>query len=398
MDQAIWVYPWDVLDDPAAANEIASLGVGTASLAATYHTTRALLPHNPRRKVLFAEHAAAYFPPDPQRYAGLRLQPLPAPWVSELDPFGAALGSLRAAGQRVNAWTVVLHNSRLGRQNPDLVVQNVFGDRYTYALCPAQPEVRAYAAALVGDLVGRYAVDALELEACGYMGVDHLSHHDKAGMRLDLLHRYLLSVCFCPACEQAMVADGLDVLQTRSRIARTLETFFAGESPAEDDPDRVDQRLADMLGAENWATLAGARDKVTFALLDAVTASLPRSPRPAVILSVNSSRHEAGGCIGADLKELSTRADRLMVATFGETDASARARVARIVRSTAGRVRTLAGVRAFWPDAGGAGDLVRRVEALADAGATGFRYYQYGLCPRPNLGWIAEAARSLCRA
>ena len=65
VDHTLWAYPWDVVDDPGAADEIAALGLGRVSLAATYHATRTLLPHNPRRKVLSARHAAAYFEPDP---------------------------------------------------------------------------------------------------------------------------------------------------------------------------------------------------------------------------------------------------------------------------------------------------------------------------------------------
>jgi len=393
LDQAIWVYPWDVLDDSAAADEIALLGIGRASVAACYHTTRALLPHNPRRKLLFAEHAAAYFPLDPARYAGLRLRPAPASWVSEADPFGAALDALKRAGQRVNAWTVVLHNSRLGRKNRGLVLQNAFGDRYTYALCPAQPEVQAYAAALIADLVHRYPIDGLELEACGYMGVDHLSHHDKIGMRLDLLHRYLLSVCFCDACRKAIAGEGLDAEHIRVLVVDELNAFFRGESFLADDPDVVDERLADLLGAEQWQALGKARDNVTFTLLDAVLATLPKATRPEVIISAGSSRHQTGACIGANLAGLASRVEGLLVALFGETETSAQAHVARMVQVAAGQARLVAGVRAFWPDTSAASDLVRRVQALKEAGAGGFRYYHYGICPRPALVWIAEAAR-----
>ena len=146
MDHTLWVYPWDVLDDPAAADEIAALGLGRVSLAASYHTTRTLLPHNPRRKVLVARHAAVYFEPDPAAYDGLRLRPSTPDWVAP-DSFGTALASLRGRGQSVNAWIVVLHNTRLGEANPDLIIENAFGDRTPthcaqprrrYALTPAR--------------------------------------------------------------------------------------------------------------------------------------------------------------------------------------------------------------------------------------------------------------------
>lgn len=392
MVSSLWVYPWDVLDDPGAAEEIASLGLGHVSLAAVYHTTRMLLPHNPRRHVVSTGRAAAYFEPDPQRYRGLRLRPQTAGWVGAADSFGAALSELREAGLEVNAWTVVLHNSDLGSRNPDLVVENAFGDRYEYALCPAQGEVRRYAAALVGDLAARYPVHALELEACGYMGWEHLSHHEKFGLRLDLMHRFLLSACFCPSCLTALSEQGCDHRRLRRRVVECLQSFFLGGSPGADDPDEVGSRLRTFLGEESLELLRAARDRVTLELLDAIRSQLP-SPRPRLILSAGSSPYETGACVGLSGPALAEAADAALIALFGLDRGGAAAHVQRL----ASHLPALAGVRAFWPDASSQEELVDRVLRLAAAGAAGFRFYQYGLCPRPNLGWVRQAHQALSK-
>ena len=141
MDHTLWVYPWDVLDDPAAADEIAALGLGRVSLAASYHSTRTLLPHNPRRKVLVARHAAVYFEPDPDAYPGLRLRPSTPDWVAPAS-FGTALASLR--GQSVSAWIVVLRPTipdadSLARRVEGLAAAGAQGIHYDhYGLCPRQ--------------------------------------------------------------------------------------------------------------------------------------------------------------------------------------------------------------------------------------------------------------------
>jgi hypothetical protein len=391
VQHTLWAYPWDILDDEAAPDEIAALGLGAVSLAASYHTTRAISPHDPRRAVVSARHAAVYFRPDLKRYAGIRLQPAEPSWVAS-DSFRIAADALRAVGQRVIAWVVLLHNSRLGEANPDLTIENAFGDLYTYALCPAQPEVRAYAAALVSDLVSRYALDGIELEACGYMGVEHLSHHDKSGMQLDLLHRFLFSICFCPACRLAMLEVQVDSERVRASVAAALRRYFEGTLTAIDDPEQVDVRLMELLGHDAWAGLMQARNGVTLRLLDAVKREIGRRSIE-VTLAAGSSAYDTGAAVGAALDGLTTRADGLLLPLFGMSDARAQAHVRRMVQGTAGKARLTVGLRAFMPDTN-AGDQLRQVtRRLVGIGVGGFRYYHYGLCPRPNLRWIADAAR-----
>ncbi|WP_329374330.1 hypothetical protein [Streptomyces sp. NBC_01483] len=39
-----YLYPWDVVGDPAAAERVAALGVDSAALAAAYHSVRTATP------------------------------------------------------------------------------------------------------------------------------------------------------------------------------------------------------------------------------------------------------------------------------------------------------------------------------------------------------------------
>ena len=71
---------------------------------------------------------------------------------------GRMFRELADAGLAVNAWLVPLHNTRLGQAYPDITVENAFGDRYVYSLCPSSPDAREYAIALCKDVTDNYPV------------------------------------------------------------------------------------------------------------------------------------------------------------------------------------------------------------------------------------------------
>ncbi len=206
------LYPWDVDGDPAAADRIAGLGLTEVTLAAAYHSVRAVTPHHPRHRIVTRD-AAVYYRADPARWRDSRLRPVPA------EPGGSferAAAQLRAAGVKVTAWAVLTHNSRIGAANPSCTVENAFGDRYPWALCAGSPAVRDYAAALAAEVAALAGADAIELEACGWYGIEHGSAHDKTAGAAGSAAAWLLSVCFCAACGQAYAAAGADPGELRA--------------------------------------------------------------------------------------------------------------------------------------------------------------------------------------
>ena len=62
---------------PRPPRRIAGLGVQQVTLAAAYHSTRALTPRHPRHRIVTAEHAAVLYPPD-DRWQGRELRPYAA--------------------------------------------------------------------------------------------------------------------------------------------------------------------------------------------------------------------------------------------------------------------------------------------------------------------------------
>src|SRR2546421_8709551 len=150
-ETAAYLYAWDVVGDPAAADLYAGLGLHHITLAAVYHATRAFTPRHPRHRVVVAEHSAAYYPLSTDRWEQSVLRPPTAPWTGGTDSFGAAVGALRAVGVGVHAWVVFNHVDLPG--NAEFAVTNAYGDRYPWTLCPAQDAVREDGVGLADDIV-----------------------------------------------------------------------------------------------------------------------------------------------------------------------------------------------------------------------------------------------------
>ncbi|MGY0236267.1 hypothetical protein [Longispora urticae] len=259
-------YPWDVLGDPAFPERAAGLGVRSVTLAAAYHSCRAATPLHPARQVVDASYAALYRPVRPEAWTG-RLVPRTPGWMAESDPFGEAAGILRAAGLPVTAWVVLTHNTRLGTAHPDVAVVNCFGERYPYALCPQWAEVRGYAATLAAEACRDVPLDGVSLEACGQLGITHLSHHEKTDGAWSPASARLLSVCCCGACRRAWRDRGLD----DHRLVADLRAVVRALSGS----TGIDAPVADLIGAEEaWGVLA-TRHSAAAALREEVLAGLP---------------------------------------------------------------------------------------------------------------------------
>ena len=231
MHSSAFLYPWDVLGDPAAPARLARLGVRGVTLASAYHSTRALTPRHPVTRVVTAPHSAVYYPADADRWSGQELRPQRQRWLPGEDPWGEAARALADAGLEVASWVVLAHNSRLGGAFPLSSVRNAYGDRYPWALCVARPEVVRYCTELAVEAGVRPGASGTELESCGWYGMAHLHAHDKiGGVQLDGAAQYVMSLCFCDVCSAAYAEAGAPDLDAAVRAA--LAPVWRGEIPA----------------------------------------------------------------------------------------------------------------------------------------------------------------------
>src|ERR1700730_9847766 len=239
------LYPWDVDGDPAAADRIAGLGLSRVTLAAAYHSVRGVTPYHPRHRIVTRD-AAVYYRTDLARWQGSPLRPRPA---EPSGSFERAAAQLRTAGIKVTAWAVLTHNSLLGAANPSCAVENAFGDSYSWALCAGSSAVREYAAALAAEVAALGEADAIELEACGWYGIDHGSAHDKTAGVAGSAAGWLLSACFCVSCSQAYTAAGADPGELRAATRAAVDQVLTGrDAEPEALPGDVGMLPDDMAG------------------------------------------------------------------------------------------------------------------------------------------------------
>ncbi|MFJ5259888.1 hypothetical protein ACIQAC_05365 [Streptomyces sp. NPDC088387] len=375
-----FAYTWDLVGDPAAAERIAALGVGAVVLQAAYHSVRAMTPFHPVHRTVHATHAAAYFALDERRWSGSRLRPVAPGWaVDTPDRFGTAAAALRAQGLRVEAWLVLTHSSAAGSRAPELTVRNAYDERYGYALCPAQPEVAKYAVELVSAFAERHDVTtapALMLEACGWLGFEHGSHHEKtAGADLGRGCRDLLSVCLCPACRKGVEAAGADPGALAHAVRRAVDAEMRDGVPAPG-------TLAEALGDGAAKALLRHRQSVIEELTHRIAAVAPGRE---LLLMADGDPQATGPDSGLDLGRFDGRATAVVVKCWDDEDRSV-ARVKEAVRDSQRPVIANVSVVDEHP-----ARLAARVARLRDAGARAVRYYHAGLASPARLRALRTA-------
>ena len=211
--RAIYAYAWDIaeLGPSEFVVRMRALGLDTVSLAGAYHAGKFIRPRGKAGKVYFPEDGTVYFRPDLTRYG--EIKPLANSLLAERDMFGELC---REREMAANAWMVLLHNTRLGSLHPHSTIENAFGDRYVYSLCPSAPEVRQYAVALCKDVTDNYPVVGVSLETPGFLPYQHGYHHEFALMRQNKWFDAQMGLCFCEHCVRG-------ASERRGRCASTAE-------------------------------------------------------------------------------------------------------------------------------------------------------------------------------
>ncbi|MFB6714814.1 MULTISPECIES: hypothetical protein [unclassified Streptomyces] len=392
MRTSVFLYPWDVVGDPDAAARVADLGVQQVTLAAAYHSTRALTPRHPGRRIVTAEHAAVLYPPDAARWAGRALRPYEQSWVASDDPYAEAAQALTDAGLQVHTWVVLAHNSRMGAEHPETSVVNAYGDRYPWAPCIAQPAVRAHLVDLAAEAAVRGGAYGAELESCGWYGFAHLHAHDKiAGVGLGDAAQYLMSLCFCPDCRTGYAEHGLEAAELAKSVRRALEPAWSGSGSPEAGWAGVEK----LLGADLAATTLQWRGRVARTLQESAVAAVRAAAGPdfQVLLHADPAPYRSGANVGVDPEHIVSVADGVVLPCTGG-DAARQA----VLGPFAGREGVLAANFTVVSGMGGSPATLERDAAhAASLGANQLRLYHAGLASDPDLRAVAGALSRLGR-
>lgn len=391
MQRAIWTYPWDIQDvglTAFLADVTGRAGLDMVSLATSYHAGRFLQPRSPRRKAYFPEDGTVYYRPNPALWADAPIRPLVAQNLEESgDMLAALIAAREAGGPAVSAWTVCLHNTRLGMLHPGDVTRTAFDDPNYYALCPSSPAARRYVTTLVRDITTTYRPDRLELESPNFMGFAHGYHHEKDGVGLLPEDDFLLSLCFCRHCVARAKRAGVDAEAARPIVRRFVAQACERAVPAA----QVPAFPAEGIDAfRPWPALfdfiSWRCEPVTSLLAEIAEAADPATR----IVLIDLAEAWLGG---VDLDAAGTLLDGVILCAY-DMGPEAVARLVRHGRTRIGPDRFLGvGYRLFYPEMEDAAALAARVGAACREGIDGLNFYNYGLVPAPRLDWIADALR-----
>jgi hypothetical protein len=380
-------------------------GAGGLTVAASYHEGRDLFPHNPVRKVRFLEGGALFFRPDPGRYDGLRIQPHISELARETDVFGELCAEADRRGLEVHAWTVFLHNDTLGVRYPECAPRNAFGDPYVTNLCPANPDVRAYARALAGD-VARLGVTSVFAESLHYHPLEHGYAHERYFIELGPLSRYLLGLCFCEHCLAAARERGVDG-EAVARFAREeLELVFERAGTKAPREDVVRDEVAALASGELGGYLK-ARD-ATVASLAGAAASAARDEGASFSFmdmsgavkgyATGRPTGEAAPTIawklGVDVTRVSEACGS--IAAIGYAADPERLRFdLEAYRAVAPGAGISVAMRPMAPDCDSAENLAAKLRVAREVGVERAHFYHYGFMRLESLDLLQEALAAL---
>jgi hypothetical protein len=244
MPMTMAVYPWDLARAgvDTAVDEIAAIGVQAIEVASNYHTMDVVSPRAGVR-MYTSPRGSVLFPARPERYGRI------APMTAEPEVCGAwpeVATRARAHGLGLQAAVVALFQPWIVDAHPDCARVLPTGDPVSESVCPSNPHVREYLAALCGDLVDQFGVETLRFQGPMPATYDFDWLRPRTLVRVPSAARELLAACFCASCAARGRALGLDVdaLQRRVRemIAGALDS---GSSAAID--EAVDDELRTYL-------------------------------------------------------------------------------------------------------------------------------------------------------
>ncbi|MBN9000395.1 MAG: hypothetical protein J0H54_13705, partial [Rhizobiales bacterium] len=213
-----------------------------------------------------------------------------------------------------------MHNTRLGRLNPEIVVRNAFGDPYWYSLCPSHPDARAFAVALCADIADRYPIRGLSLETPGWLPYQHGYHHEFALIGANPWLDFNLGLCFCDHCLAGARSAGIDAHGLKDRVAGRVRSYLAASM---DTPPTIGRAWleADLVqDAELGAFLRWRCDVVT-SLVAEIRAAVRADAELFVIPSV---QRPSAACWseGSDLAALAVTADGVELCLYEPSPAA----------------------------------------------------------------------------
>jgi hypothetical protein len=384
----LFAFPWDILDEGETGflDRCQELGIDRVHVAASYHSGKFLLPRSRRARVYFPEPGARYFQASPANWEGGLDQPVSrlaeTGWLERL----AACASTRHVG--LSAWTVFFHNSALGSRYPHLAIENAFGDRYPFALCPSQPAVQDHAAALCRSLAALGAFTSIDLETIGYLGYFHGYHHEVTAVPLGPSMKLLLSLCFCPACRETGLSAGIDMELASGEVRRMVSRRMESDDAAEDAPEQ----LAGLLVLCPWLrALIEARAKTVTKLVQ----RLAVESRPVWLAAYSSGFVGAASNLwmeGLSLPDLKPLVECFHMLAYNPDPAADNADLVYLLSTLGDAGQVNLTLNLGEPVTSNFAQAAAKVKFARGQGVRRYSFYNYSFLGEARLRWIRDLA------
>lgn len=403
MDICIFAFATDLHDegmDAVLDNVQNRAGLDGVTVAAVYHEARDLFPHNPVRKLRFLEGGVTYFRPDPARYRGLAIQPRVGALARETDVLAALCERAAARGLAVNAWTVFLHTDWTVGGSEEHAERTAFGDPCLTELCPANPDVRAYAAALAGD-IGRLGMRTIVAESLHYHPLEHSYHHERYFLHLGARTRFLLGLCFCRHCLAAAAAVGVDAAGVHRFAREEIQRVFDGGEDASTELSREQARA--LAGGELGAYL-DARDRTVATLAGEVAAAAAAEGATFSFMDASGSikgyadgrptggpATEIAWLLGVDPEQVGRACGSLEAIAYAADPQRIRLDLDAYRAALPADGTLAAAMRPMLPDCDSTANLAEKLALARELGLERVDLYHYGFAPLVVLDRIREA-------
>ncbi len=392
--RAINLFPWDVASEGAAEclGAITDLGCNSVVLSPNYHRARLFRP----RTLGFYNRPIDWcdFRPDPSLYEEPGLLPPINPDARCVEGCHQAAVAAKANGLDVIVSVIGCHNTTIGLSHPELCIENAFGDRYAFALSPAQPRVRSFLGSLVRDLCRQYRPSSILLDSFSYLDAVHREHHELMFVSPGAFGKYLLSLCFCPASFDRLRRKGIDPVALRAQVIKLVQHTVAN-TPGPRSPEAERDELTGLLFEfPEFLAAARIRSDIVAELLAHIAAIAReegvRLHSQSALLARPTSRVWTEG---AGLRTRAESCEKIFIQAHWPS-----AREAIHDLSWAATVlpaeRFVLGTMTSEDNVANEADLVQRAVAAKRIGAAGVSFYNYGLLSAARLGWIRAANAS----
>jgi len=384
-------YPWDLLDegiDRVLDRLQDQVGAGGLMLVACCDELEQFRPHPDAEPRIYRTSGGVYFHPNADTYQATRLKP--PLWEQHRKMDALAKISERCADRQLDLRLSLspLHSRRLIGKHPEIACKNAWDIPSRSALCPANPDVQEYLAALFRDLSVYDDVSGIVLDAVEWPAATDLLPDMDAMATLGQHASALLRLCFCESCLQRAGSAGIDAQAAKrctftllDRLCRAghpddrpLEDILDGQPPLEAFVQWSDAALVDLI-----ERLKGASTKALLIDLQSASRGFLELRCAAAILALADR-------IMLDLDDLEQA-----VGAISQGEALCGALTPSFVQSAELLLRMDEGFLDEAPE------VVRQITWAAEAGVAGTTVTHYGAVLDNQFAWIHRGLRNARR-